>query len=165
MTAFAEHRRDGDAFKAADELGIAQAFFQAWARLLADPLKLAEAQLKFWQDYATLWQNSMLRLMGQAVQPVIEPAKSDRRFKHEDWQQLFPFDYIKQSYFIAAKHLQGAPGSGAGLDERPARKVDFYPRQYIDALAPTNFIATNPEVLRATVASGGQNLLRGLHNL
>src|SRR5262249_26617171 len=88
-----------------------------------------------------------------------------RRFKHEDWQQLFPFDYIKQSYLIAAKHLHGALGNVAGLDERTARKVEFYTRQYIDALAPTNFIATNPEVLRATVASGGQNLLRGLHNL
>jgi polyhydroxyalkanoate synthase len=165
MHAFMAREKNGEALAAGDELGIAEAFFQAWTKVLANPYKLAEAQMKLWQDYAALWQTSMMKLMGQPVQPVIEPAKGDRRFKHEDWQQLFPFDYIKQSYLIAAKHLHGALGNVEGLDEQTARKVDFYTRQYIDALAPTNFVMTNPEVLRETVASGGQNLLKGLSNL
>ncbi len=164
MTRFIERRGNGKQ-PGGDELGVGQAFFDAWTQLLADPFKLAETQMKLWQDYANLWQSSMLRLMGQPAQPVIEPAKSDRRFRHEDWQQLFPFDYIKQSYLIAAKHLHGALGNVHGLDEQTARKVDFYTRQYIDALAPTNFALTNPEVLRETMASGGQNLLKGFNNL
>jgi polyhydroxyalkanoate synthase len=103
--------------------------------------------------------------MGQDARPVAEPHPGDRRFKHEDWQQNFLYDYIKQSYLIAARHLHQTMGGVSGLDERIAKKVDFYTRQYIDALAPSNFLLTNPEVLRETVASGGQNLVKGLNNL
>jgi polyhydroxyalkanoate synthase len=148
-----------------DEFGIAQAFFEAWAKLAADPLRLAQVQFKLWQDYMALWQRSMLKLFGHTVKPVAEPAKGDRRFKHEDWERNFLFDYIKQSYLIAARHLHQAMREIEGLDEATAKKVDFYTRQYVDALSPSNFLLTNPEVLRETVASGGQNLLRGLNNL
>src|SRR3970040_390513 len=149
----------------ADELGIAQAFFEAWAKLLSDPFKLAEAQMKLWQDQLSLWQRSMLKLMGQATTPVAEPHHGDRRFRHEDWEQNFLYDYIKQSYLIAAKHLHQTVGSVQGLDDQTAKKVDFYTRQYIDALSPSNFLLTNPEVLRETINSGGQNLVKGLNNL
>jgi len=148
-----------------DELGITQAFFEAWVRLLSDPLKLAEAQLKYWQDAVSLWQASWLKLMGQDVQPVAEPRDGDRRFKHPDWQQHFLYDYIKQSYLLAARHLHQTVGQVQGLEEQTARKVDFYTRQYIDALSPSNFLLTNPEVLRETVASGGHNLVKGMSNL
>ncbi|HEX6003649.1 MAG TPA: class I poly(R)-hydroxyalkanoic acid synthase [Burkholderiales bacterium] len=148
-----------------DELGVAQAFFEAWSRMLTDPMRIAEAQLGLWRDYVALWQHSMLKLFGQATAPVIEPPAGDRRFRHEDWQQSFLHDYIKQSYLIAARHLHHALANVQGLDEKTAKKVDFYTRQYIDALAPSNFLLTNPEALRETVASGGRNLLKGLHNL
>ncbi len=148
-----------------DELGIAKAFYEMMGKLLADPTKFAAIQFKLWQDYTSLWQHSMLRVLGHATQPVIEPAMGDRRFKHDDWQQNFLYDYIKQSYLIAAKHLHQTVGSVGGLDDQTARKVDFYTRQYIDALSPSNFLLTNPEVLRETVNSGGQNLVKGLNNL
>ena len=162
---YLKNGKNGSAPAVADELGIAQAFFQAWTHLLANPLKLAEANMKLWQDYAALWQSSLLKLMGQESRPVAEPAPGDRRFKHEDWQGNFLYDYLKQSYLIAARHLHQTLGSATGLDAHTARKVDFYTRQYIDALAPSNFLLTNPEVLRETVASGGQNLVKGLNNL
>jgi len=148
-----------------DELGVAKAFFDLSAKLLSDPFKLAEAQLGMWQDYMALWQSSMLRLLGQPAAPVAAPDKSDRRFKDPEWEENFVFDHIKQSYLIAAKHLHRAVAQVEGLDEATAKKVDFYTRQYIDALAPTNFAATNPTVLRETVASGGKNLVEGLNNL
>jgi polyhydroxyalkanoate synthase len=148
-----------------DELGIAQAFFQAWAQLSADPFKLAETQMKFWQDSMALWQSTMLKMMGQAPQAVAAPQPGDRRFKHEDWQQNFLYDYVKQSYLIAARHLHQTLGHVEGLDPHTAKKVDFYTRQYIDAVSPSNFLLTNPEVMRETVASGGQNLVKGLNNL
>jgi polyhydroxyalkanoate synthase len=148
-----------------DELGISKAFFEAWARMLTDPFRAAEAQMKLWQDYWSLWQRSMLKLMGQQSAPVAEAARGDRRFRHEDWQNNFLYDYIKQSYLIAAKHLHASIAGVQGLDEHTARKVDFYTRQYIDALSPSNFVLTNPEVLRETVATGGQNLIRGFANL
>ena len=94
-----------------------------------------------------------------------KPRSGDRRFKHDDWQSNFLYDYIKQSYLIAAKHLHQSLAGVQGLDEQTAKKVDFYTRQYIDALSPSNFVLTNPEVMRETVASGGQNLVKGFANL
>ncbi len=165
VTQYLERSRNGGLNGVQDELGITQAFFQAWTRLLADPFRLAEAQMKLWHDYLALWQGSMMKLMGQASKPVAAPHPTDRRFKHADWEQNFLYDYFKQSYLIAAKHLHQTLGKVEGLDEQTSKKVDFYTRQYIDALAPSNFLMTNPEVLRETVASGGHNLVKGLNNL
>ncbi len=165
MTDFIARQSAGGAPAFGDELGLAKAFYEMTAKLMADPVKFAEMQMKLWQDYTSLWQNTMLQFFGQPAQPVIEPAKGDRRFKHDDWQNNFLYDYIKQSYLIAAKHMHQTVGSVNGLDEHTAKKVDFYTRQYIDALSPSNFVLTNPEVLRETVASGGQNLVKGLNHL
>jgi polyhydroxyalkanoate synthase len=133
--------------------------------MLSNPYRMAETQMNLWWDYSALWQSSMLKLMGQTSVPVAEPMKGDRRFRHEDWQEHFLFDYVKQSYLIAARWLHNAVTSVEGLDEHTQKKVDFFTRQYIDALAPSNFALTNPEVFRETVASGGQNLVKGLNNL
>ena len=148
-----------------DELGIARAFFDAWVKMASDPAQLMQTQMKAWQDYATLWQNTLLTMAGQTPAPVIETQKGDRRFRHQDWHNKFLFDYLKQSYLIAARHLHQAMCSVHGLDESVAKKVDFYTRQYIDALSPSNFALTNPEVLHETARSGGKNLLKGFNNL
>ena len=165
LARFLDAGQGGFAVPVADELGVTRAFFEAWGKLLSDPMRLAEAQMKLWQDYMALWHNSVLKLMGHEAKPVAEPHRGDRRFKHEDWEKNFLYDYVKQSYLIAARHLHQALGKVEGLDEKTSRKVDFYTRQYIDALSPSNFVLTNPEVLRETVRSGGQNLVKGLNNL
>ena len=149
----------------ADELGIGQAFMDFYARLLADPLHLARLSMNLWADYVQLWQTSWLKLLGHEVAPVAEPAPHDARFKHEDWSEHFVFDFIKQSYLIAARHMQHAAASVQGLAPESEKKVAFFTRQYVDALAPSNFAHTNPQVLRETFASGGQNLVKGLNNL
>ena len=148
-----------------DEFGLTQAFLELAAKMLSNPYRLAETQMNLWWEYSALWQSSMLKLMGQSTTPVVEPAKSDKRFRHEDWEEHFLFDYVKQSYLIAARWLHNAVANVEGLDERTRKKVDFFTRQYIDALAPSNFALTNPEVFRETIASGGQNLVKGLNNL
>jgi polyhydroxyalkanoate synthase len=150
---------------ATDEFGLTKAFMEMAAKMLSNPYRMAETQMNLWWDYSALWQSSMLKLLGQTATPVAEPAKGDRRFRHEDWQEHFLFDYVKQSYLIAARWLHNAVASVEGLDEHTQKKVDFFTRQYIDALAPSNFALTNPEVFRETVASGGQNLVKGLNNL
>src|SRR5207237_6646373 len=81
------------------------------------------------------------------------------------WTDNTLFDFIKQSYLLTARWLQGTVKDVEGIDERTARKVDFYTRQFIDAMAPSNFVLTNPEVLRATIESRGENLVHGLKNL
>ena len=87
------------------------------------------------------------------------------RFADPAWRDEVVFDYLKQSYLLTARWLQHTVKEVDGVDDKTAQKVDFYTRQYIDALSPTNYLATNPEVLRETINSGGQNLLKGLNNL
>ncbi len=158
-------RNKGASALPTDELGLGKAFMELASQMLANPAKLAESQMNLWWDYMNLWQGSMLRLMGGNAQPVAVPANSDKRFRHEDWQEHFLFDYIKQSYLIAARWMHDQVASVDGLDEHTKKKVDFFTRQYIDALAPSNFALTNPEVFRETISSGGQNLVKGLNNL
>jgi polyhydroxyalkanoate synthase len=150
---------------AVDEIGVGRAFTEAFQHIWSDPMKLMQLQMNMWGDYMNLWQSTWLKALGMAVAPVAEAAKGDKRFKHEDWENNLVFNYLKQSYLIAARHTHGAMTSVEGLDENTRKKVDFFTRQYIDALAPTNFAMTNPEVLRATLESGGRNLLDGLENL
>jgi polyhydroxyalkanoate synthase len=158
-------RTAGKAAVAGDELGLGMAFMELAAKMLANPARLAEGQMNLWRDYMNLWQSSMLRMLGAPSLPVAEPAKGDKRFKDAGWHEHFLFDYVKQSYLITARWLHDQVGSVEGMSESAKKKVDFFTRQYIDALAPSNFALTNPEVFRETVASGGQNLVRGLNNL
>ena len=148
-----------------DPLNIGQAFFDMTARLMANPAKLVEAQINLWHDYMALWQSTTRRLLGDAAEPVIEPSAEDRRFQDAVWDENYLFDYIKQSYLLTARWMQSTVRQVEGLDEKTAKKVDFYTRQFVDAMAPTNFALTNPEVLRTTIESGGENLLKGLSNL
>jgi polyhydroxyalkanoate synthase len=91
--------------------------------------------------------------------------RATSRFKDEEWEEHFLFDFIKQSYLITARHIHDVVSNVEGLDEQTQKKVNFFTRQYIDALSPSNFALTNPEVLRETVKSHGQNLLKGFNNL
>jgi len=162
---FLARQRDGDKDQDPDPLNIGQAFFEMTARLMSDPAKLVQAQMSLWQDYMNLWQATARRMMGQESAPVISPQPEDRRFKDAAWQENELFDFVKQSYLLTARWVQSTVSQVEGLDDKTAKKVDFYTRQFVDALAPSNFALTNPEVLRETVASNGENLVNGLKNL
>jgi polyhydroxyalkanoate synthase len=144
---------------------IGAAFFEMTSRLMSDPSKLVEAQMSFWNDYLTLWQRTTQRMLGGEAEPVIETPSEDRRFRDKAWSDNAVFDFIKQSYLLTARSIQSAVKNVEGLNDGAARKVDFYTRQFVDAIAPSNFVMTNPEVLRATIESRGENLLNGLKNL
>ena len=148
-----------------DPLNVGNAFMEMTAQLMKDPSKLVQAQIGFWQDYMTLWQNTARRMWGIESQPVIQADPKDRRFKDDAWKENEIFDYIKQSYLLSARYVQDVVSHVDGLDAKTAQKVDFYSRQFIDAMSPSNFLLTNPEVLRKTAETGGENLLRGLNNL
>ena len=162
---FLTRAQHGKAALPADDLGVTNAFVDLAGKLMANPMQLAEAQMRMWHDYARLWHGAMSRFLGEKPGPVAEPSKSDTRFKSEVWENNFLFDYIKQSYLIAAQNIQTTVAQVQGLDPQTARKTQFFTRQFVDALAPTNFLFTNPEALKATVDSGGRNLIEGLHNL
>jgi polyhydroxyalkanoate synthase len=149
----------------ANTLGIGTAFLEMTARMLSDPTRLVQAQLSLWNDYLTLWQRTAKGFLGGETEPLIEPPAGDRRFRDAAWTDNTLFDFIKQSYLLTARWMQKTVREVEGIDERTARKVDFYTRQFVDALAPSNFLLTNPEALRATIESRGENLLNGLKNL
>ncbi|MYE58325.1 MAG: class I poly(R)-hydroxyalkanoic acid synthase, partial [Alphaproteobacteria bacterium] len=149
-----------------DPLGIGKAFLEMTARMMADPARMMTAQAELAQQYARLWQDTARRMMGgEPVQPVAEPEPGDRRFKDTAWRENFVFDFIKQSYLLSSRFLLGSLPEAASADRHEADKVAFYTRQFVDAMAPTNFAATNPKVLRETLDSNGENLLRGFENM
>jgi len=148
-----------------DPLNIGKAFLEMTTRMMSNPAKLVEAQVNLWRDYMQLWQSTARRLAGNGGETVIEPRPEDRRFADSAWQENQLFDFIKQSYLLSARWLQSTVNDVEGLDPKTARKVDFYTRQFVDAMAPSNFVLTNPEVLRKTLESGGENLVKGLENL
>ena len=148
-----------------DPLNIGSAFMEMTARLMSNPAHLLQAQLGLWQDYMSLWQNTARRMMGMEAPPVIDSGSGDRRFKDAAWKENEVFDFIKQSYLLSARYVQDVVAHVDGLDDKTARKVDFYARQFMDAMSPSNFLLTNPEVLRKTAETGGENLLKGLNNL
>ena len=165
LTQFMEKKAKEGVSTPSDEMGVAKAYMDLSSRLLANPYKLAQTQMNMMWDYFSLWQGSMLKMAGMPMNPIAAPEKGDKRFKDEDWEQHFLFDYIKQSYLIAARHLHDTVSDVEGLDDTTQTKINFFTRQYIDALSPSNFALTNPEVFRETVKSHGQNLVKGLNNL
>ena len=166
MTSYVDKRAREGVSIPDDEMGVSKAFMDLSTCLLANPFKLVEAQMKLMQEYYALWQYSASKMMGgQSVAPVAAPAKGDKRFKDEDWENNFLFDFIKQSYLITAGHMNRVVSDVEGLDESTQRKVSFFTKQYTDALSPTNFAMSNPEVVRETMSSKGQNLIKGFDNL
>ncbi|MDX1606057.1 MAG: class I poly(R)-hydroxyalkanoic acid synthase, partial [Candidatus Competibacterales bacterium] len=135
-------------------------------RMLSDPSRLLEAQSEYYQNMMNLWQWTAQRMQGEETPPVIQPEPGDKRFKDETWSENPYFEFLKQAYLLSARSiLHSVRDAKEGLDAKTAEKVDFYTRQYLDALSPTNFPQTNPRVLRTTMESGGENLLKGLEHL
>jgi polyhydroxyalkanoate synthase subunit PhaC len=149
----------------ADPLNLGSTVLELTARIMTNPAAVAQAQLSLWQSYLQLWQATSQQLLGCDVPPVIQPERGDRRFRDPAWGDNAVFDFIKQSYLLTSRWLVETVNQLEGSDEKTRQKIDFYTRQFVDAIAPSNFVATNPEVLRATLESGGENLLRGLNNL
>ena len=120
---------------------------------------------RLWNEHLKLWQRTTERLLGLTNNSDHRPVAIDRRFEHPAWTEHVLFDYIKQSYMVAAEAILSAVKRVDGLHPKRAHKVNFYTKQFVDAMAPSNFLATNPEVLQTTLETGGENLLRGLTNL
>jgi polyhydroxyalkanoate synthase len=116
-----------------------------------------------WADYMRLWQSTWLKMLG--LQRRRSPSRG-RRCPLQGRGLVFELRlrHIKQSYLIAAG-TSSRPWPGGGLPPESEKKVAFFTRQYVDALAPSNFLMTNPQVLRETLRTGGQNLVRGMNNL
>ena len=148
-----------------DTMVLGKSFMEMTQKIMADPAKLAQAQMDLWKNYMELWQKTLPALFGQPMEPVVREQKGDKRFKHDDWQDNVLFSYIKQSYLLTAGWINDMVADVEGFDDKTKKKLQFYTRQFVDALSPSNFALTNPEVVRATIESGGENLINGLKNM
>ena len=146
-----------------DPLNISNAFGELFIRMMSKPLDLMEKQTSFLQDYMYLWQSAAQKFLGDDSEK--SPEIKDKRFKDAAWEQNAVFDFLKQSYLLSAKWIQKTISDVEGLAPQDARKIEFYTRQFVDAMSPSNFLLTNPEVLKATIDSSGENLVKGLENL
>lgn len=131
----------------------------------ADPKKSVEAQAKLSEAFITLWGSTWHRLQGEASSPVAVPEPKDNRFAHAEWSTNPVFDFIKQSYLITSRWAETLVDEAEGIDEHTRHKAQFYLRQISGALSPSNFVMTNPELIRHTLKENGANLVRGMKML
>lgn len=149
----------------ADPLNVGEAFQEMMKGLSADPGTVMQRQFNLWGDYAKLMGTMSRRLAGEEVKPAVTPTAGDKRFVHPAWEENPMLDFVKQSYLVFARWLESTIEQIEGMDEHEKAKAEFYTKQFIDAFAPSNFAMLNPEVVEATLASKGENLLKGLKNL
>jgi polyhydroxyalkanoate synthase subunit PhaC len=132
---------------------------------LADQARSAELQMKIGKAYLDLWGSAVRRLAGEEAPPAIEPSPRDKRFSDPEWKSNQFFDFVVQLYLLTTQWAQDLVRNAEGLDAHTRKKAEFYVQQISNAVAPSNFVLTNPEVLRETLASSGDNLVRGMKML
>lgn len=132
---------------------------EAW---MTDPQKSLEAQTRLGSQFLNLWATTLKKAQGEPAEPVAEPEPKDARFKDPEWSENPVFDFLKQAYLISSRWAEDMVEEADGLDERTRHKAQFYLKQISSALSPSNFLLTNPELLRETLKENGANLARGM---
>ncbi|MCL2473459.1 MAG: class I poly(R)-hydroxyalkanoic acid synthase [Alphaproteobacteria bacterium] len=136
------------------------------SKIVEDPERYAEVQLAYWQHSIDLTRATFMRMQGLTTKPIIKEDAQDKRFKAKDWQTNWVFDFMKQSYLSATEEARRlVQMEVSNIEQKTAKKIEFYTRLFLDATAPNNFWMTNPEVLKETLKTKGENLIRGLKNL
>jgi polyhydroxyalkanoate synthase len=150
--------------KAAEGAGPAAAVQWPGAALWGDPAQIAKAQTELWTQGLDMWQRAM-GLGGAEPSRIAEAADKDKRFNAPQWRDNPLFDMIRQSYLMIADRLLGSVDALEGVDEKQREKLRFATRAFVDAMSPSNFALTNPQVLERTLETKGENLLKGLEHM
>ncbi|MEE1657735.1 class I poly(R)-hydroxyalkanoic acid synthase [Microvirga sp. CF3062] len=129
---------------------------------MTDPQRSLEAQTRLGTQFLSLWASTLKRAQGEPAEPVAEPEPKDNRFKDPEWSENPIFDFLKQAYLISSRWAEDLVENADGLDERTRHKAQFYLKQLSSALSPSNFLLTNPELIRETMRENGANLVRGI---
>jgi len=132
---------------------------------LKDPQRALDLQIGLGRSYLDLWAGAVKRMAGEKTEPVAEPSPRDKRFTDPEWSSNQFFDFLKQAYLLTVSWADHLVKDAQGLDPLTQQKAEFYVRQIVNAIAPSNFVLTNPELLRETLASNAENLARGMHML
>ena len=122
-------------------------------------------QTSLGRAYLDLWASAVKRMAGEPAEPVAAPDPKDKRFADPEWSQNQFFDFLKQAYLLTAQWGDRLVKDADGIDEHTRQKAEFYVKQIANAISPSNFVLTNPELLRETLSSNADNLVRGMHML
>jgi polyhydroxyalkanoate synthase len=155
-------KSDGAAEEVAEVVKTLGQVAEYW---LGDPHRALELQRRLGQAYLDLWASAAKRLAGEEAAPVVAPAPNDKRFADPEWSSNQFFDFLKQAYLLSTRWADRMVSDAADLDPHTRRKAEFYVRQIANALSPSNFVLTNPELLRETLLSNADNLVRGMRML
>ncbi len=147
-----------------DQELFTKAATSCWTQAMADPAKLMERQLEYWGRSVAHFAEAQKALSDPGQEPKAAGSK-DRRFANPLWQTNPYFSFVKQQYLMNAEAITKAVQEVSGLDETEKRRLTFFSQQIVDMMAPTNFLATNPDALEKAIATSGQSLLDGLENL
>jgi polyhydroxyalkanoate synthase len=129
-----------------------------------DPTPMMRASADFWSDTIKLWQRFLDPVHAEPFAETPEQAR-DKRFKAPEWREEPVFDFLRQSYLTIADHLVKGVDALEGVDPRQKEQIRFATAGFVDAMSPSNFAATNPEVLKKIVETRGESLLKGLQNM
>jgi polyhydroxyalkanoate synthase subunit PhaC len=164
LSAYLKPRETGDLKdQTAEDLAqVVKTFHLVANYWLTDPSRATELQTRLGKAYLNLWENAARRLAGEQTAPTIEASPRDKRFKDPEWNSNQFFDFLKQAYLLTTKCAYELVQEAEGIDPHTRKKAEFYVQQITNALAPSNFIFTNPEVLRETMVSNADNLARGM---
>ena len=154
-----------EAFASNDSMSFAQSLMEASKQMTVDPQTIMQSQMGLLHDHMKLWESITHKLLGKSTEAYVEASPKDRRFRDDAWNSSAMYDYIKQGYLINSRWLQDAVNNIQGIDPHTAKKLTFFTRQFVDAMAPSNFLLTNPEVMRATLESNGENIVSGMEQL
>jgi polyhydroxyalkanoate synthase len=167
LAAYLKPREEGhDNREFADEVNeVAKTLGRVTQYWLADPQRTLELQTRLGKAYLDLWASAAKRLAGEPAEPVAVPAPNDKRFADPEWTSNQFFDFLKQAYLLTTQFANQMVSEAGNLDPHTRHKAEFYVRQILNAVSPSNFVLTNPELLRATVASNAQNLVSGMQML
>lgn len=146
-----------------DPAAVVSAVGDVMAGVMAQPAKVLEAQMEAVHHWNQLWCGMLLP--DGAEKPVVTPERGDRRFRDEKWETSPYFRQIKDSYLLACKQMRTLVQASGEEDKSKRALAELLLEQYLNAVAPTNFALTNPEVLRRTVETGGANLVSGFANM
>ena len=134
-------------------------FYQA---VSTNPMRLLDMQMQWWQGQLAICQNSMIKSMDKSTESLVQDPPGDRRFKHQSWKDEPNFDFMRQSYLHFAKSLTDMLEVIEGIPDSVRERLKFTFRQTINALSPSNFLWSNPEVLQRTLEEKGANLIKGM---
>ena len=167
LAAYMKPREEGkveDSF-AADIADIVKTVAKVLEYWLSDPERVLQLQQNIGRSYLDLWASAMHRLSGDEFKPVVAADPKDKRFADPEWSQNQFYDFLRQLYLLTVHWSEKLVSDAEGIDEHTRRKAEFYVRQFANAVSPSNFVLTNPELIRETLTTNAENLANGFQML